>query len=73
MATKKDPEKMTEIVYVEPRHRDEDSIFVGVNGRKWQVKTGENVEVPIEVADAIKCAKRQRKAADEYIRANKTN
>lgn len=38
-----------------PRARagEEDTVFVGVNGRTWRIKKGEDVEVPECVAEVL--------------------
>lgn len=57
--TKKEPEMVP--VYFPPITRpDEDNfVFVGVNGKRYQIKKGEQVMVPPEVAEVIRNSERE--------------
>lgn len=33
---------------------DKDAVFVGVNGRTWLIKRGEEIEVPVCVAEVLR-------------------
>lgn len=63
MATKK---KETVTVYLPFIEGEEDEITVGVNGKMWKVKRGEEVEVPKCVAVVIRNSNLQAKLAKEY-------
>ena len=72
MAEKKSSaQKETEKVYIEKRNRDDESRLVGINGKTWQVKCGEWVEVPVAVAEVLENAKMARKQAEDFIRDNR--
>lgn len=64
MATKKKNEFVT--VYLPFIEGEEDEITVGVNGKMWKVKRGEEVEVPRCVAVVIRNSNLQSKLAKEY-------
>lgn len=64
MATKKKDESVT--VYLPFIEGEEDEITVGVNGKMWKVKRGEEVEVPRCVAVVIRNSNLQSKLAKEY-------
>lgn len=53
MSAEKTTEKMV-AVYIPPESYDgQKSVFVGVNGRSYQVMTGKTVEVPLAVAEVL--------------------
>ena len=52
------------------RNGDESDVFVSVNDRTWQIKRGEDVEVPLCVEEAIKNANRQYAKAVQYSKAH---
>lgn len=58
-------------VFIEKRHRDDESRLVGINGKTWQVKCGEWVDVPVAVAEMLENAKMAQKQADDFIRDNR--
>lgn len=62
--------KKTETVYIPYVRGEETHQFVGVNGMTYQVKKGEYVEVPVEVAEVLKHSEIEMRNADEYIRQN---
>ena len=70
MATKKKaaakPKKKTVTVYLPFVEGEEDEITVGVNGKMYKVKRGEEVEVPRSVAVVIRNANLQAKMFKEY-------
>jgi hypothetical protein len=45
-----------------------DPLFVGINGMTWLVKRGEEVEVPVEVAEVIENQLAQDKNTAQMIR-----
>lgn len=79
MAVKKDkseenevvkPKELTTTIFIE---RDilnpkEDSKFVSVNGKNYQIQVGKNVEVPIAVAEVINNSRAMKEEAFAYIR-----
>ena len=52
------------------RNGDESDVFVSVNDRTWQIKRGEDVEVPLCVEEAIKNSNRQYAKAVQYDKAH---
>lgn len=58
---KKDLVKIT--LPVLPGADDDDEAFVGVNGVRWQIRRGEEVEVPRCVAEAFQNADKQKTEA----------
>ena len=47
------------------RH-NKDDVFVGVNGRTWQIKRGVRVEVPLAVQKVLENSERMQQIAMEY-------
>ena len=71
---KNDP--MKELVTVElPRATgmEENFVFVGLNGKGYQVMRGTPVRVPRPVADVLARAEAQRRRQAEFIRATQEN
>lgn len=52
MAEKRD-EKLVKIRLFKDNERYKDDVFVAVNGRSFQIKRGEEVEVPESVAEVL--------------------
>jgi len=51
-----------------PRARtgEEDTVFVGVNGKAWRIRRGCTVEVPISVAEVIRNSMNAEERAELY-------
>lgn len=47
--------------------RYKDDVFVGVNGRRYQIKRGVEVEVPLAVKEVLDNSMRQDAAANRYM------
>lgn len=60
--------KKTESVYIPYVRGEGTHQFVGVNGKTYQVKKGEYVEVPVEVAEVLRHSEIEMRNADAYIR-----
>lgn len=60
-------------IYIPKVRPDEEDEFVCVNDRKWIVKKGVEVEVPPEVAEAIRNRDLIRQQAYENIAAHTTD
>lgn len=62
--------KMTKIVHL-PRAtgKQENFLFVGLNGKNWQIQRGVDVEVPLPVAEIIEEAQRAEDRAAAYADA----
>ena len=48
---------------------EEDTVFVGLNGRSWQIPRGKRVEVPAAVAAVLDEAERNARIAGAYAQA----
>lgn len=60
-------EKKVKIRLFKDDGRYSGDLFVGVNGRTWQIKRGVEVEVPECVAEVIHNAENQQAAALAYM------
>lgn len=62
--------KMTKIVHL-PRAtgKQENFLFVSLNGKNWQIQRGVDVEVPLPVAEIIEEAQRAEDRAAAYADA----
>lgn len=56
---KKQAEKMVKIKLFKDNERYKDDVFVAVNGRSFQIKRGEEVEVPEYVSEVLEQSARQ--------------
>ena len=59
-----------EEVYVPKTSKDDDSLFVSVNGKRILVKKGIHVKVPKAHAEVIRNSFEQSAKNDEFIAAN---
>lgn len=48
---------------------EENTVFVGLNGRSWQIPRGRKVEVPAYVACVLEESERNARAASAYAQA----
>lgn len=60
----------TKMVYLTKESRNDDGQFVGVNGKRYLVKKGQSVEVPIEVAEVIEAAEQRKILNAKFIEEN---
>lgn len=60
-------EKMVKIRLFKDKKAYKDDVFVGVNGRTWQIKRGVEVEVPECVAEVLRNSQRQDDYAIEVM------
>lgn len=56
-------EELVPVKLFKDDNRYNDDVFVGVNGRTWQIKRGVEVMVPPAVAEVLKNAQEQREKA----------
>lgn len=56
-------EELVPVKLFKDDNRYNDDVFVGVNGRTWQIKRGVEVMVPPSVAEVLKNAQEQRDKA----------
>ena len=54
----------------DPVDKWNDSLFVGLNGRRYLIKRGVFVEVPKPVAEIIQHSEEQAEVADAFIQEN---
>lgn len=52
-----------------PLPGEEDTIFVGVNGKGYRIRRGEDVEVPSSVAEVLSHSEAAKDAAIRYAEA----
>ena len=57
-------EKVT--VFVEKESGEPPMLFVGINGKNWQIPRGKSVQVPKSVADMVNARQRMKRFRDEY-------
>ena len=72
MAEKKTNAKIqqeTETVFLPRISGEENTVFVGVNGRSWQIPRGQKVEVPARVARVLDEADRNARIASAYAKS----
>ncbi|MBQ1271700.1 MAG: hypothetical protein IIY11_08600 [Clostridia bacterium] len=63
-ATPVNEEKVT--VFVDKESGEPPMLFVGINGKNWQIPRGKSVEVPKSVADMVEARKRMKRFREEY-------
>ena len=63
-ATPVNEEKVT--VFVEKESGEPPMLFVGINGKNWQIPRGKSVQVPKSVADMVNARQRMKRFRDEY-------
>lgn len=56
-----------EVVFIPKVAGEEPTIWVGLNGKAWNIPRGQKVEVPKPVADILYESERAKTAADKYI------
>lgn len=54
-------------VFIPRLHKNDDALFVAVNGKRMLIKKGEPVEVPPEFYEVIKNSERQAASAESFI------
>lgn len=64
---KKNVEKKTETVFIPKLVRNDDALFVAVNGKRILVRKGENVELPEAFCEVIRNSEAARAEAQSYI------
>lgn len=52
-AIKKETLEETRVIMLPLTREKQDDVFVGVNGRTWQLKRGVQIEVPLCVAEVL--------------------
>lgn len=64
---KKIKEKNTETVYIPKISRNDDALFVAVNGKRLLIRKGENVELPCHFAEVIRNSEKATEKAQAFI------
>lgn len=60
-------EKKTKAVFIPKLSKNDDSLFVAVNGRRILVKKGETVELPLHFAEVIENSVNAQREAESFI------
>ena len=66
MATVKTAKTDTVSVFIPKIPGEAPALWVGLNGKSWNIPRGKRVEVPAEVAEIIYRRERTMQRADEY-------
>lgn len=66
---KNNNEKKTKAVFIPKLSKNDDSLYVAVNGRRILVKKGETVELPLPFAEVIENSLAAAKRAESFIEA----
>ena len=56
-------------VFIPRLHKNDDSLFVAVNGKRMLIKKGETVQVSPEIYEVIKNSERQSASAESFIQS----
>lgn len=70
---KKVKEKAVKTVFIPKLNKNDDSLFVAVNGRRILVKKGETVELPAAFAEVIENSQRAQDDAEDFIASMSRN
>ncbi len=62
-------EKTLRSVFIPKLNKNDDSLFVAVNGRRILVKKGETVELPLAFAEVIENSQKAQNEAESFIAA----
>ena len=54
-------------VFIPKLSKNDDSLFVAVNGKRMLIKKGETVNVPLEFYEVIENSRRQSLEAEQFI------
>lgn len=70
MAIKKEAKEELVSVFIPKEGRNDDSLYIAVNGRRMLVKKGVPLMLPKMFADVVKNSQRQDAAAQKFIEDN---
>ena len=59
--------KLTKTVFIPKLHKNDDSLFVAVNGKRILVKKGVAVELPLAFAEVIENSEKASRKAEQFI------
>jgi hypothetical protein len=65
-AVAKNPMEIMETVFAPKIPGEEGYVYVGLNGRSWQIPRGKSMQVPKPVADILRRQQECQQAAEEY-------
>ncbi len=57
-------------VFIPKLNKNDDALFVAVNGKRMLIRKGETVQVPREFYEVIENSRRQSEAAEQFILSN---
>ncbi len=57
-------------VFIPKLHKNDDALFVAVNGKRMLIRKGETVQVPREYYEVIENSRKQSLEAEQYILSN---
>ncbi len=57
-------------VFIPKLNKNDDSLFVAVNGKRMLIKKGETVQVPREFYEVIENSRKQSLEAEQFILSN---
>ncbi len=57
-------------VFIPKLNKNDDALFVAVNGKRMLIKKGETVQVPREFYEVIENSRRQSLEAEQFILSN---
>lgn len=57
-------------VFIPKLHKNDDALFVAVNGKRLLIRKGETVMVPREFYEVIENSRRQALQSEEFILSN---
>ena len=57
-------------VFIPKLHKNDDALFVAVNGKRMLIRKGETVQVPREFYEVIENSRRQSLEAEQFILSN---
>lgn len=67
MAAKNNPVKEELVtVFVDKESGEPPMLFVGINGKNWQIPRGKSVQVPKSVARMVEARQRMKRFRDEF-------
>lgn len=61
---------LTYPVFIPKLHKNDDALFVAVNGKRMLIRKGETVQVPREFYEVIENSRRQSLEAEQFILSN---
>lgn len=56
-------------VFIPRLYKNDDALFVAVNGKRMLIKKGEPVQVPPEIYEVIRNSERQSASAESFIQS----